>query len=175
MNPPPITSSPAAPQESSGLAVASLVLGICGIVLCLGPIAGIPAVICGHIAQSRIRRAGGQSGGMIIAGLITGYISIAMITVMGLLAAIAIPNFVKARKQAESNVCQANLRMIQEAKRTWATENRKTDDAVPERAELVNGQLISDRLSCPGGGQYELNAVKEEPACSVHGTVAQRF
>src|SRR5687767_4735773 len=137
MNPPHIPTSPAPAQESSGLAVASLVLGILGIALCLGPLTGIPAVICGHMAQARIRRAGGTTGGMVMAGLITGYISIAMITVIGLMIAIAIPNFVKARQQAQYNACQSNLKMIQQAKETWALENRRTEDAVPARTDLL--------------------------------------
>jgi competence protein ComGC len=164
---------PAAPSEGSGLAVASLVLGILGIVLCLGPLAGVPAVICGHIAQSRIKRAGGASGGMVIAGLITGYISIAMTLVIGLLAAVAIPNFVKARRQAQYQVCHSNLKMIQQAKETWALENRKTEDAVPTEADLLEKQWISSNsMTCPAHGRYEFNSVKDNPVCNVHGTLA---
>jgi hypothetical protein len=171
MNPPPMPQSCPAQSEGSGLAISSLILGILGIVLCLGPLTGIPAVICGHLAQARIRRSGGTSGGMVIAGLITGYISIAMIAVIGLLAAIAIPNFVKARQQAMLQQCHANLRSMQGAKETWALENRKTEDAVPTRAELLEKNLISPSLRCPANGRYELNSVKENPVCNVHGTI----
>jgi competence protein ComGC len=175
MNPPPI-SSVSRPQ-SSGLALASLILGICGIVLCLGPLAGVPAVICGHSAQSQIKRSGGTLGGagMATAGLITGYISILMIFVIGLMAAIAIPNFVKARKIAQYNVCQANLKMIQDAKEAWALENRKTENAVANEADLVgSSKTMAERPACPGGGTYDLNAVNQSPACSVHGPIAGR-
>ena len=82
------------------LAVWSLVLGILAIVLsvvCIGPLFAIPAVICGHMAYSRIKRsAGALSGeGLALGGLITGYLSLALIPLIGIMAAIAIPNFVK--------------------------------------------------------------------------------
>src|SRR5688572_14661155 len=157
MNPPPIHAPPDPPQESSGLAVASLVLGICGIVLCLGPLAGIPAVVCGHIAQARIKRSGGamKGGGVLLAGLITGYISIAMIVVLGLLAAIAIPNFVKARNKAQTMGCRVNLRAIQDAKELWARQNSKPDDAAPSDADIFGpGKFIDPKPQCPAGGSY---------------------
>jgi hypothetical protein len=68
----------AAEPPASGLAVASLVCGILALTLCPG-IAGIPAVICGHMVLGQIRAAPGAVGGrgLAIAGLVTGYISIA--------------------------------------------------------------------------------------------------
>jgi len=174
MNPPRLLSSPAvAQQERSGLAIASLILGILGIAVCLGPLTGVPAVICGHLAQSKIKRAGRHSSGMVVAGLITGYISIAMAVIMGMLAAVAIPNFVKARKASERYTCLAHLQMIQQAKETWALENRKTEDAVPTRADLLEKNLISNSVNCPANGRYEFNAVKENPVCNVHGTLGK--
>jgi len=96
--PPPLSPSGNPGAQSSAHALASMILGICGIVLCLGPLAGIPAVIFGHMAQSRIKCSGGAltGAGMATAGLVMGYFSFAMIFVIGLMAAIAIPNFVKA-------------------------------------------------------------------------------
>jgi hypothetical protein len=63
----------------SGLAVASLVCGIVGLVTCMF-LVGIPAVVCGHMALNRISTPGIQLGGrgMAIAGLVMGYISIAL-------------------------------------------------------------------------------------------------
>lgn len=175
MNPPSISS--ASRPQSSGLALASMILGICGIVLCLGPLAGIPAVICGHSAQAQIKRSGGTltGAGMATAGLITGYISILMIFVLGLMAAIAIPNFVKARKTAQYQACQVNLKMIQDAKEAWALENRKTENAIASEADLVGeSKGMPERPACPGGGSYDLNAVNQSPACSLHGPIAGR-
>jgi hypothetical protein len=61
------------PQETDPTAVASL---ICGIVTVFMPLAAIPAVICGHLSRSKIKKSGGRitGGGMALAGLIIGYI-----------------------------------------------------------------------------------------------------
>ena len=68
--------SMAAPQ-SSGLAIASMVLGIVGI-LAVPIVCSIAAVICGHMARSQIRKGEGRVGGdgMAMTGLITGYLGL---------------------------------------------------------------------------------------------------
>jgi len=160
------------------MAIASLVLGICSIVLCLGPLAGIPAVIMGHKANSDIRKSGGLLGGsgMATAGLVTGYLSVLMIFVVGLLAAVAIPNFVKARNQAQFHGCQMNMSSIQTAKEMWAKDNAQADDAVPMDADLFGaGKNLSEKPACPAGGSYSLNSVQENPICSTHGSMDKRM
>jgi len=76
---------PCIPCESgkSGLAITSLVCGIIS-VTCLGIITGIPAIICGHIARSRIKKnpTTFSGAGMALAGLILGYISIVLTIVI---------------------------------------------------------------------------------------------
>lgn len=168
----PLPPLPPALPRKSGLAVASLILGICGIVLCLGPLAGIPAVVCGHMALSRIRKsAGAMSGqGLAIAGLVTGYFSFVMIVVIGLLAAIAVPNFVVARKAAQKAGCVVNLKLIQSAKEMWALDQKKTDNDVPRDADLFGpDKALPEKPTCPAGGSYSLNAVKDNPTCSFPG------
>ena len=160
--------------QSSGLAVASLILGLVGIVFCFGPLAGIPAVICGHKAQSRIKHSGGTltGAGMALAGLITGYISIAMIVVIGMLAAIAIPNFVKARHAAQQNQCRSNMKSIQGVKEVWQLEKSKDKNAVPSDDDLFGpSTYLAEKPSCPAGGSYDLNAAGDNPICSVHGAL----
>lgn len=177
MNPPPILSADNSAKQSSGLALASMILGICGIVLCLGPLAGIPAVICGHKAQSRIKQSGGtiSGAGLATAGLVMGYLSIAWIFVIGMMAAIAIPNFVRARTQAQSYACQSNLQAIQGAKEVWALENKKAQNAVPTDTDLFGAaKPINRKPTCPARGTYSLNSVQESPACSVHGEIMRR-
>ena len=69
------------PSRTSGLAVASLVLGIIG--------AGVPAIICGHMAQARIRRDPSLEGsGFALAGLILGYVTTALLVVIFVLGAV---------------------------------------------------------------------------------------
>jgi competence protein ComGC len=168
----PPSSAPEA--KNSGLAIWSLVLGILGLVLllfCVGPLFAIPAVICGHIAYGRIKRSGGAlSGqGLALAGLITGYVTIGLaIIVIPMMAAIAIPNFVKARDTAQKNQCINNLRIIDGAKQQWALENNKTADAIPTAQDL--DKYIPkgfNSLHCAKDGTYTINKVGEAPTCSV--------
>ncbi len=167
------TPRPTPAVRKSKLAVWSLVLGILAVVLsvvCIGPLFAIPAVICGHMGYSRVKRsAGAVSGeGLALGGLITGYIGIALIPVIALLAAIAVPNFVKARETAQRNVCINHLRQIEGAKQAWALEQKKSvGDAVT--ATDISGYLKPGTLTCPNGGGYQVNPVGEAPTCSIPG------
>jgi hypothetical protein len=167
---PPVSTIPDQPKNC-GLAVWSLVLGILALALvCIGPLFGIPAVICGHLAYSRIKRSAGalSGGGLALGGLITGYLSIALIPMIGMMAAIAIPNFVKARNTAQMNICLSNLRQIDNAKQQWALANKKPSTDTPTAQELDAYLRTSfTTLKCPAGGVYTINAVGEEPACSI--------
>jgi Domain of unknown function (DUF4190) len=84
---PPYQPYPAAPPVN-GLAVAALV---CGVAAFVTGITFIPAIICGHLGRREIRRTGERGDGMAIAGLVCGYIagilSIAVVLIIGLLAA----------------------------------------------------------------------------------------
>jgi competence protein ComGC len=171
MNEPSLASATAVQPKNSGLAIWSLVLGILGLT-CFWLLTAIPAVICGHIAYSRIKRsAGALTGeGLALGGLITGYLSIALsIFVIPLLAAIAIPNFVKARTTAQMNACISNLRQIDGAKQMWAAEHKKEPADTPTAQELereyFKGHLTI--FKCPAGGVYTINAVGEKPTCSI--------
>lgn len=69
--------------KTSGLAITSLVLGISGILLCCCGLLGLPAVIIGHVARGRIKASAGAltGSGVALAGLITGYLSIAVMLI----------------------------------------------------------------------------------------------
>ena len=57
-----------------------------------------------------------------------------VVAIIGLLAAIAIPNFVKARATSQANACINNLRQIDAAAQQWALEKGKktgTPSAIP--------------------------------------------
>lgn len=158
--------------KNSALAIWSLVLGVLSLV-CFSIFSAVPAVICGHLAYSRIRRSGGTlaGDGLAIAGLVTGYIGIAFsLFLIPMMAAIAIPNFVKARDTAQRNACINNLRQIDSAKQQWALEQDKPDDAVPAPRDLDNyvHNGFHD-LKCPKGGSYDIKSVGELPTCSIPG------
>jgi hypothetical protein len=66
--------------QTNGLAVASLVCGIAQIMV--GPLSGIPAIILGHVARSRISQTGEQGGGLALAGLILGYVGLVLFAII---------------------------------------------------------------------------------------------
>ena len=170
--PPPFPQSQ--PEQKSGRAIASLILAIGSIVLCLGPLLGIPAVILGHLAQSDIRKSAGRlhGSGLATAGLVIGYFSFVFIFIVGCMAAIAIPNLVKARDSAQRQACRNNMSAIQAGKEQWAQEQLKPVDAVPADEDLFgDSRFIRYKPQCPRGGTYSLNSVEERPDCSIHGVL----
>jgi hypothetical protein len=164
-NPPPQTSNQ---TRTAPVAIWSLVLGILSLT-CFWILAAIPAVICGHIAGAKIKRSGGTlaGSGLAVAGLVTGYISIALSLVMIPLLALALPNFVKVREAAMQRVCVSNLRQIDLAVETWALEHKSPDNA-PVTFDDIQPYLRS-QLFCPKGGTYKLGSVSEKPTCSIPG------
>ena len=100
--------------------------------------------------------------------IVLGIVGIVGIAVIGKLAAIAIPNFVKARNTAQMNACINNLRMIDGAKRSWALENKKELGSMPTDAELSPYLKYGfGALKCPAGGNYTINPTDQLPTCSV--------
>jgi len=71
-----------------------------------------------------------------------------VVAVIGLLAAIAIPNFVQARSRAQRTACIANLKKIQDTISLWAIDNGKTNTDAVTMANLVPAYLRSTPY-CP--------------------------
>lgn len=89
-----------------------------------------------------------------------------VVAIIGLLAAVAIPNFVKARQTAQRNACVQNLKQIDGAKEQWALENKKaTGDAIVK--DQVDNYIKGGAPSCPGSGTYTYGNVGTDPTCSV--------
>jgi prepilin-type N-terminal cleavage/methylation domain-containing protein len=97
-----------------------------------------------------------------------------VVAIIGMLAAIAIPNFVKARAISQKNACIANLKQMDGAKSTWALEQKKSVTDTPVDTDLFGTtQYVRDKPDCPGGGSYTLGDVATKPTCSLGQTVAQ--
>ena len=93
-----------------------------------------------------------------------------VVAIIGLLAAIAIPNFVKARGTAQKNACINNLRQIDGAKEQWALEQKKSAGTASVDSE-VNAFLKGGTTPlCPSGGTYTYGAVNTLPLCSQGAT-----
>jgi len=96
-----------------------------------------------------------------------------VVAIIGLLAAIAIPNFVRARTQAQENACVANLKQIDGAKQVWALDTGGADTATPAWSDLTPNYL-KRTPACPVGGSagYTIGAVSADPTCSQGGNHA---
>ena len=89
-----------------------------------------------------------------------------VVAIIGLLAAIAVPSFVKARATAQEKVCVRNLQEIDGAKERWALENRKSAGTAIDEA-AINSYIKGGGPSCPGGGVYTYGNVDTSPTCSI--------
>ena len=89
------------------------------------------------------------------------------VAVPGMLAAIAIPNFVKARATSQENACINNLRQIDAAKQQWALEKGKQTTDVPTWDDIK--PYLYRIPHCPAGGTYTIGPVGEKPTCSLPG------
>lgn len=89
-----------------------------------------------------------------------------VVAIIGLLAAIAIPNFVKARDTARKNACIANLKQMQGAIQVWAIDGNKvgTDTVLMTN---IAPDYIKKEPKCPSGGTYTLTTVDADPTCSI--------
>jgi len=91
-----------------------------------------------------------------------------VVAIIALLAAIAIPNFVKARTASQKTACIANMKQMDGAKATWAMEMKQSSSATPANSDLFGATLyIREQPGCPGGGTYSLNAVDTKPSCTL--------
>lgn len=89
-----------------------------------------------------------------------------VVLIIGMLAAIAIPSFMKARENSRTNACINNLRQIDAAKEQWAmVENKADTDAIVESE--VNEYIKAGAPDCPAGGTYTYGAVGATPTCNI--------
>jgi type IV pilus assembly protein PilA len=112
------TSAPySGPTRTSGMAIGSL---ICGILFFFFPTA-VVAIILGHLALGQIRRERGRltGSGLATAGLVLGYGGVAIIPVVLILAAIAIPNLLRAKGAANESSAVGSIRTIVTAEITY--------------------------------------------------------
>ena len=99
-----------------------------------------------------------------------------VIAIIGLLAGIAIPNYVKARATSQATSCINNLRQIDSAANQFALEQHKRtgqyidfpDDLTPYIQLNANNSIPA----CPAGGNYSCSAVGDRPICDLSDTTS---
>ena len=77
-----------------------------------------------------------------------------VVALIGLLAAIAIPGFVKARETSHKNTCIDNMRLIDGVIQQWALEMRKGSTAPIEPDQIPVYLRGNNVPHCPAGGDY---------------------
>jgi len=92
-----------------------------------------------------------------------------VVAIIGLLAAIAIPNFVKARATSQMNACINNLRQIDAGIQQYALEQNKSgSDTVTSAAvqPYLGRGTAGQWPTCPASGTYTVSDVQTKPTCS---------
>src|SRR6516165_11498677 len=89
-----------------------------------------------------------------------------VVAIIGLLAAIAIPTFIKSRTTAQKNACINNLRQIDGAVQQWALDNKQGPTSAVKFTD-ISGYLKS-AVICPAGGttfddSYNIDTVDNKP------------
>lgn len=93
-----------------------------------------------------------------------------VVAIIGLLATIAIPNFVRARNTSQTNACINNLRQIDGAKQQWALENKQVSAASPSMGVIQPylGRGTGGNVpTCPASGTYTVNDLLTAPTCTT--------
>jgi type IV pilus assembly protein PilA len=91
-----------------------------------------------------------------------------VVAIIGILAAIAIPELRNAIERTQVQACAANRKNIDGAKVQWAADNRRPLSDIPSDADLFGkGSYIDHKPNCPASGVYNLNPVEEKCTCSA--------
>ena len=95
-----------------------------------------------------------------------------VVLIIGILLAIAVPNFVKARETSRAKSCVANLKQIDSAKEQYAMDQKLSEGAAqPAMAALAGaGLYIKAEPTCPSNGVYSINVIGTDPTCSIAAT-----
>ena len=147
--PPPITPPPppgadgqGQAKKASGLAVAALVLGICGLIPVLGLILGLTGVILGIIVLAK--KSPGQ--GLALGGVAVGAVGVLLLN--PLLVAILVPAVGRARELAKRAACMANLNGIGHAMAIYTTDGAN-DEFPPDLETLIRDGQPEKFFKCP--------------------------
>lgn len=191
-------------DKKVGIVIAGLVLGIIAllpIVLCslvtwfalphgniivfggviislwgIGTLFAIPAVVCGSIGRSRIKKSADTLFGnrLALSSLIIGYINIAILV---LIAAIAIPSYSRMSTyvsheldRGDQEFCRRNLRILDAYAQQYALDHSSM--LATNISQLVGAKYLLGTPRCKGGGSYTLpTKLGDKTSCSVHGSL----
>ena len=91
-----------------------------------------------------------------------------VVTIIGLLAIIVLPSFLKSREESTRKACGNNLLQIYNAKLRWALETKKGGTDLPTDADLFGANsYIRVKPTCPGGGTHTIGPVDSPPTRTI--------
>lgn len=149
------------PAKTSGLAIASLILGICS--FCTLGIGGVIGLILGIVAMSAIRKSAGRltGNGLAIAGIIVSCVS--FLFVIAQLMGILLPAITRVKTQAMSVMSQNNLKQLSVAAIIYSEDNDgelPPSESWPEalRPYYQSEKLLQSPFNPEAGRAYAMNA-----------------
>ncbi|MGQ9488081.1 MAG: type II secretion system protein [Armatimonadota bacterium] len=105
-----------------------------------------------------------------------------VVLIIGILLAIAVPNYVQARETSRRKSCVSTLLRIDIAKQQWAMDNNKEPTDTPAWSDIVGptGYIKGDpttfpNSTCPSGGVYTMNDVSTPPQCSKEAVAGHKL
>jgi prepilin-type N-terminal cleavage/methylation domain-containing protein len=93
-----------------------------------------------------------------------------VVAIIGILIAIAVPGFIRARSQSRMKSCQENLTKIDGAKEQWALENNQGPGTAVAEGDIVVADgtgYLKNMPNEPSGGTYSIEAVGTDPTCDT--------
>jgi hypothetical protein len=159
--PPPLPAGPAGPVKTSGLAIASLVLGILGLFTCGA--AALIGLILGIIAMTKVKQSRGAlgGGGIALAGIIVSAVFLLMIPIF---AAMLLPALAAAKQKAQSINCVNNVKQLSVALRIYEGNNQDHYPTATNWCDAIQPEVgTPNAFHCPAdfsGGRcsYAFNA-----------------
>ena len=91
-----------------------------------------------------------------------------VVVIIGMLATIAWPSYMKYRHRAQVGACINNLKQIDGAKAQWAFENRKDNDDIPSLSDLTPYLQHNTSPACPSDGVYHPRRVSKQATCTYY-------
>lgn len=93
-----------------------------------------------------------------------------VVAIIGMILAIALPNFLKYRTYAQTQLCIENLSQIEAAKQQWGLETKKNTGDEPAVSDLVGpDKWIKSYPECPSGGSYTYQPIGTDATCTISG------
>ena len=96
-----------------------------------------------------------------------------VVALIGLLATMATPTWVRARTTSQKNTCVNNLRQVEAAKQQWALETKQSTNALPVYSDISS--YLKNSVSCPAAGtdtsfsgSYNPNDIATPASCKIY-------